>query len=87
MYQELAISKYGSRALEKIFGVSSIEMKKLIMEELSNKSQLLNSTMFGQLISTNLKVDLYKKSFQTWKTAMDKESKVKEVFKDIIAEK
>lgn len=54
------------------------------MEELSNKSQILNSTMFGQVILTKLKVELYKKSFHNWKSAIEKEEKTKDIFKDIV---
>ncbi|XP_077302700.1 nucleolar protein 9 [Arctopsyche grandis] len=83
-FQDFATAKYGSRALEKIFSMSAIEQKVKIMEELSNKSQILNSTMFGQLILTKLKVELYKKSFQNWKASLDKEEKTKSAFKDIL---
>lgn len=83
-FQELAISKHGSRALEKIFFASATEQKVKIMEELSNKSQILNSTMFGQVILTKLKVELYKKSFHNWKSAIEKEEKTKDIFKDIV---
>lgn len=83
-FQELAISKHGSRALEKIFFASATEQKVKIMEELSNKSQILNSTMFGQVILTKLKVELYKKSFHNWKSAIEKEEKTKDIFKDIL---
>lgn len=54
------------------------------MEELSDKSQILNSSLFGQLIADKLRVELYKKSFQSWKTSLDKEEKSKAIFKDIL---
>lgn len=83
-YQELAVSKYGSRALEKIFFAAATDQKVKIMEELCHKSQILNSTMFGQFILTKLKVELYKKSFHNWKSSIEKEEKTKDMFKDIL---
>lgn len=73
----MAISKHGSRALESLFKMSTMEFKVKIMEELSNKSQLLNSSMFGTLIAQKLNVELYKKSFNSWKSSIEKAIKIK----------
>ncbi|CAG4968955.1 unnamed protein product [Colias eurytheme] len=61
-YQTLAMSQYGSRAFEKIYEASSNEQKIKIMAELSDKSNLLNSTVCGRLIATKLDVATFKLS-------------------------
>ncbi|XP_030032211.2 nucleolar protein 9 [Manduca sexta] len=65
-YQRLALSQYGSRAFEKIFEVASPEQKVKIMTEISEKSNLLNSTAYGRLIATKLDVETFKVSQKKW---------------------
>lgn len=71
-YQKLALSQYGSRALEQVFTVASLEQKLKIMSELSDKSNLLNSTTFGRLIATKLDVATYKLSQKKWEESWKK---------------
>ncbi|CAB3229303.1 unnamed protein product [Arctia plantaginis] len=71
-YQKLALSQYGSRALEQVFTVATLEQKLKIMAELSDKSNLLNSTNFGRLIATKLDVATYKLSQKKWEESWKK---------------
>ncbi|KAL4702912.1 hypothetical protein ACJJTC_005140 [Scirpophaga incertulas] len=68
-YQKLALSQYGSRAIEKIYEASSDEQKVLIMAELSEKSNLLNSTNTGRLIASKFDVNTFKASQKEWENA------------------
>ncbi|CAK1543645.1 unnamed protein product [Leptosia nina] len=65
-FQTLAMSQYGSRAFEKIYEAASNEQKVKIMAELSDKSNLLNSTNYGRLIATKLDVAAFKLSQSKW---------------------
>ncbi|CAH0717576.1 unnamed protein product, partial [Brenthis ino] len=65
-YQKLALSQHGSRAFEQIFEAATIEQKVKIMTELSDKSNLLNSTNYGRLIATKLDVNTFKLSQKNW---------------------
>ncbi|XP_045761936.1 nucleolar protein 9 isoform X2 [Maniola jurtina] len=65
-YQTLALSQHGSRAFEQIFEAASMEQKIKIMSEISDKSNLLNSTNYGRLIAAKLDVATFKTSQKTW---------------------
>ncbi|XP_073948705.1 nucleolar protein 9-like [Choristoneura fumiferana] len=65
-YQTLALSQHGSRALERIFDAASLEQKVKIMTEMSDKSNLLNSTKFGRLVAAKLDVEGFKASQKKW---------------------
>ncbi|XP_075985399.1 nucleolar protein 9 [Anticarsia gemmatalis] len=71
-YQQLALSQYGSRAFEQVFAVATMEQKLKIMTELSDKSNLLNSTNYGRLIATKLDVATYKLSQKKWEETWKK---------------
>ncbi|KAH9629963.1 hypothetical protein HF086_017478 [Spodoptera exigua] len=71
-YQKLALSQYGSRAFEQIFQVASLEQKIKIMTELSDKSNLLNSTQYGRLVASKLEVDTFKLSQKKWEETWKK---------------
>ncbi|CAF4860604.1 unnamed protein product [Pieris macdunnoughi] len=73
-YQTLAMSQHGSRAFEKIYESASNEQKVKIMAELSEKSNLLNSTNFGRLIATKLDVAGFKLSQNKWEQSNLKKS-------------
>ncbi|XP_049879941.1 nucleolar protein 9 isoform X2 [Pectinophora gossypiella] len=76
-YQKLALSQYGSRAFEQIFETCSPEQRVKIMTEISDKSNLLNSTQYGRVIATKLDVATFKQSQkqweETWKNKKNKE--------------
>uniref|UniRef100_S4PEE1 Pumilio domain-containing protein n=1 Tax=Pararge aegeria TaxID=116150 RepID=S4PEE1_9NEOP len=71
-YQKLALSQHGSRAFEQIFEVAALEQKVKIMTELSDKSNLLNSTNYGRLIATKLDVATFKTSQKKWEKSRGK---------------
>ncbi|KAJ0171267.1 hypothetical protein K1T71_012817 [Dendrolimus kikuchii] len=71
-YQKLALSQYGSRAFEQIFEVATLEQKVKIMTELSDKSNLLNSTNYGRLIAGKLDVATFKMSQKKWEQSWKK---------------
>lgn len=71
-YQNLALSQYGSRALEQIFGVASMEQKTRIMAELADKSSLLNGTGYGRLVVAKLDVPTFKLSQKKWEQMWNK---------------
>ncbi|KAF9411208.1 hypothetical protein HW555_009922 [Spodoptera exigua] len=64
--------KYGSRAFEQVFQVASLEQKIKIMTELSDKSNLLNSTQYGRLVASKLEVDTFKLSQKKWEETWKK---------------
>ncbi|XP_072948059.1 nucleolar protein 9 [Epargyreus clarus] len=65
-YQKLALSQYGSRAFEPIFEACSPEQKIKIMTEISDKSNLLNSTQYGRVIASKLDIATFKLSQKKW---------------------
>ncbi|OWR41695.1 hypothetical protein KGM_213376 [Danaus plexippus plexippus] len=65
-YQNMAISQYGSRAFEQVFEAASMEQKVKIMKEMSDKSNLLNTTSYGRLIATKLDISTFKASQKKW---------------------
>ncbi|XP_035452286.2 nucleolar protein 9 [Spodoptera frugiperda] len=71
-YQKLVLSQYGSRAFEQVFQVASLEQKVKIMTELSDKSNLLNSTQYGRLVANKLDVETFKLSQKKWEETWKK---------------
>ncbi|VVC86378.1 unnamed protein product, partial [Leptidea sinapis] len=67
-YQSLALSQYGSRAFEQVYQVASNEQKVKIMTELSDKSNLLNSSSYGKLLATKYDVAMFKQSQTKWES-------------------
>ncbi|CAG9793120.1 unnamed protein product [Diatraea saccharalis] len=65
-YQKLAISRYGSIAIEHIFAAVSDDQKVQIMSELADKSGLLNSTNYGRLVADKLDVATFRLSQKKW---------------------
>ncbi|XP_026750525.2 nucleolar protein 9 [Galleria mellonella] len=68
-YQKLALSQYGSRAFEQIYGAASNEQRIKIMLEISDKSSLLNGSQYGRLLANKLGVDTFKLSQKKWEQA------------------
>uniref|UniRef100_A0A2A4JPI7 Nucleolar protein 9 n=1 Tax=Heliothis virescens TaxID=7102 RepID=A0A2A4JPI7_HELVI len=75
-YQKLALSQYGSRAFEQIFNVASIEQKVKLMNELADKSSLLNSTPYGRILAAKLQLDVFKLSQKKWEDTWKKKDVV-----------
>ncbi|KAL0811657.1 hypothetical protein ABMA28_009107 [Loxostege sticticalis] len=65
-YQKLALSQHGSRAFEQIFESASPEQQVKVMTEISDKSNLLNSTNYGRIIAAKLDVATFKLSQSKW---------------------
>ncbi|ERL90018.1 nucleolar protein 9 [Dendroctonus ponderosae] len=70
-YQELAVSKYGSRAFEAIWNVANIKGKLQIMQELLHKEQLWCNSQFGKIIASKVNLALFKRNKETWKSAIE----------------
>lgn len=85
-YQELAVSKYGSRSLEAILNVAQGKQKMQIMDELSYKDASWTSAEFGRIIAGKLNIQLYKRNKDEWKTFMGKSEKTRNMFADIIGD-
>ncbi|XP_013109042.2 nucleolar protein 9 [Stomoxys calcitrans] len=84
-YVDLAITKFGSRVIESCFAAASEPQKARIVKELADKSNMLKGTPFGKLIYHKLRVETYRLSADQWKASLQqKESKVTQLFKDII---
>lgn len=83
-YLEMAMSKHGSRAVEKLFDASTDSQKIRIVKELAEKLNQLNSTPTGRLINYKFRVETYKLSPAQWKAAFNKENKAVKLFKDIM---
>lgn len=83
-YLQMAISKHGSWAVEKMFGCASDAQKSRIVKELSENPNQLNSTPFGRLLNHKFHVDTYRLSPEQWRAASNKGNKVDRLFKDIL---
>ncbi|XP_068625242.1 nucleolar protein 9 [Battus philenor] len=74
-YQKLALSQHGSRAIEEIFEAASPEQRVAIMEELSDKSKLLNGSQYGRIIATKFDLATFKLSQKAWEKSRNKGNK------------
>lgn len=83
-YLQMAISKHGSWALEKLYNCASDALKARIVKELSEKQNQLNGSPFGRLINHKFYVDTYRLSPEQWRASFKRESKVDRLFKDIL---
>lgn len=83
-YLQMAISKHGSWAVEKLFNFANDGQKARIVKELSEKQNQLNSSPFGRLLNHKFHVDTYRLSPEQWRASFKKESKADRLFKDIL---
>ncbi|XP_075169867.1 nucleolar protein 9 [Haematobia irritans] len=84
-YVDLAITKFGSRVIESCFSAASDTQKARIVKELADKSNMMKGSPFGKLVHHKLRVETYRLSAEQWKASLQqKESKVQQLFKDII---
>lgn len=83
-YLEMAMSRHGSRAVEKLFDAGNDGQKIRIVKELAEKLNQLNSSPTGRLLNYKFRVDTYKLSPAQWKAAFNKENKAEKLFKDLI---
>lgn len=83
-YLQMAISKHGSWAVEKLFNCAPDAQKVRIVKELSEKHNQLNGSPFGRLLNHKFHIDTYRLSPDQWRASLNKESKVDRLFKDIL---
>lgn len=83
-YLQMAISKHGSWAVEKMFNCASDPLKARIVKELGEKQNQLNGSPFGRLLNHKFHVDTYRLSPEQWRASFEKESKADRLFKDIL---
>lgn len=83
-YLEMAISRFGSWAVEKLFNSAFDQQKARIVKELAENCTQLNGSPSGRLINSKLRVDTYRLSPDQWRTAFNKGAKVEKLFKNIL---
>ncbi|XP_055692898.1 uncharacterized protein LOC129795537 [Lutzomyia longipalpis] len=69
---DLAINKFGSRSIERLFEASSSELRCKIIAELAEKINKLQSTPFGFIVSKKLHVAEYKQNAKRWNSIYNK---------------
>jgi hypothetical protein len=67
-YIDLALNKYSSRFLDKLFQKSNLLGKEVIAQELSNGKKLLEKDFFGRFCVKNFLLELYQRRPDEWKT-------------------
>ncbi|XP_059622766.1 nucleolar protein 9 [Phlebotomus argentipes] len=65
-YIDLAVNKFGSRTVERLFEASAPEVRQRIVAELTEKMNKLQSTQFGFIVSKKLHVEEFKQSQKRW---------------------
>lgn len=83
-YLQMAVSKHGSWAVEKMFNCASDAQKMRIAKELSENPNQLNGSPFGRLLNKKFHIDTYRLSADQWRASLNKENKVDRLFKDIL---
>ncbi|XP_026272695.1 nucleolar protein 9 [Frankliniella occidentalis] len=83
-YVALACSKHGSRALEALYGVSSLKNQMKIMEELAGRENLVTGTDSGRIIANKWSLDLFRHRRNEWKQLQSRKERTKDMFADII---
>ena len=83
----LACGKHGSRTVDALWKHSGLKMKQAMAEELSSKLDLLNSNKFGKFVAQKCYLQVFKRGKEDWRSLLDKEEKVEDMFSDIIGDK
>lgn len=83
-YLDMATSRFGSWAVEKLFNAAADQQKARIVKELAEKCMQLNGSPSGRLINSKLRVDTYRLSPEQWRTAFNKGTKAEKLFKNIL---
>merc|ERR1719234_307902 len=83
----LACGKHGSRTVDALWKHSGLKMKQSMAEELSAKLDILNSNKFGKFVAQKCYLQVFKRGKEDWRSLLDKEEKVEEMFSDIIGNK
>ena len=80
----LACGKHGSRTVDALWKHSGLKMKQTMAEELSSKLDILNSNKFGKFVAQKCYLQVFKRGKDDWKSLLDKEEKVEDMFSDIL---
>ena len=83
----LACGKHGSRTLDALWKHSGLKMKQTMAEELSAKLDILNSNKFGKFVAQKCYLQVFKRGKEDWRSLLDKEEKVEDMFSDILGNK
>lgn len=75
MYLKMALSKSGSHVLEKFYRLSSDSHKELIVKELSERVNQLNSCVPGRIICYKFSVESYARNVNHWRSFLARSSK------------
>lgn len=74
MYLKMALSKSGSHVLEKFYRLSSDTHKEVIVKELSERVNQLNSCVPGRIISYKFSVESYARNVNQWRSFLTRSS-------------
>merc|ERR1719336_3233154 len=83
----LACGKHGSRTVDALWKHSGMKMKQTMAEELSAKLDILNSNKFGKFVAQKCYLQVFKRGKEDWRSVIDKEEKVENMFSDILGDK
>merc|ERR1719336_3279025 len=83
----LACGKHGSRTVDALWKHSGMKMKQTMAEELSAKLDILNSNKFGKFVAQKCYLQVFKRGKEDWRSVLDKEEKVENMFSDILGDK
>ena len=83
----LACGKHGSRTVDALWKHSGLKMKQTMAEELSAKLDILNSNKFGKFVAQKCYLQVFKRGKEDWRSLLDKEEKVEDMFSDILGNK
>ena len=86
-FVSLACGKHGSRTVDALWKHSGMKMKQTMAEELSAKLDILNSNKFGKFVAQKCYLQVFKRGKEDWRSVLDKEEKVENMFSDILGDK
>jgi len=85
-YVELACSKQGSFAVQKLWDSVPMKYKQTIVEELSKQERVLSKDQFGHFVYKSCAVSVFAHQQSEWAATITKNEKEKTLFKDIIGD-
>lgn len=85
-YVELACSKQGSFAVQKLWDSVPMKSKQTIVEELSKQERVLSRDQFGRFVYNGCAVSVFAHQPSEWAATITKKEKGKTLFKDIIGD-
>lgn len=74
MFLKMALSKSGSHVLEKFYKLSSDGQKEMIVKELSERVNQLNSCVPGRIINYKFSVEAYARNVNQWRSFLVRNS-------------